>query len=438
MASNSDSPKKLNLLMSTALVAGTMIGSGIFLLPASLAAFGGISILGWLFTSLGAMLLALALSRLSRIIPKAGGPYAFTKTAFGEFAGFLVGWGYWLALLAGLAAVAVAAVGYLGVFGESVANTPLLSALVAILLVWLLALSNIRGVRTAGIVQLLTTILKILPLLLVIILGIVIWDFENFTPFNVSESSNFGAVTATATMTLWAFLGIESATVAAENVENPEVNVARSTVYGMTIAAIIYILGSMAVMAIVPIETLQNSTAPFSDAAQQMLGSGAEYFVAIGAIISCIGAMNGLFMMTGQTLFALSRDNLFHPKLMVLSKRGTPVRALVLSGILVTIFILLNFSRGLVDLFTFIILLSTLSILLPFAFSTMSEMMILIRKKDELPANYKMKTTILGLLAFAYSMWAISGAGREIVFWGFLLFLSGMPFYVLFKWINRE
>lgn len=424
--------------MSTALVAGTMIGSGIFLLPASLASFGGISILGWLFTTVGAMLLALALSRLSRMIPKAGGPYAFTKTAFGEFAGFLVGWGYWLALVVGLAAVAVAAVGYLGVFGEALANTPIISAMAACALIWILVMINIRGVRTAGLVQLLTTILKILPILLVIGLGFYLWDFQNFMPFNASESNNLGAITTTATMTLWAFLGIESATVAAENVENPEVNVAKATVFGLSIAAAVYVLGSMAVMAIVPLEELSQSTAPFADAAKIMLGSSAEYLVAIGAIISCIGAMNGMLMMTGQMPFAMSRDQLFHPKFVIKSARGTPARALVLSGVLVTIFIFLNYSRGLVELFTFIILLSTLSILLPFAFSTMAEMMILIKKKDELPRSYKIKATVLGLLAFAYAMWAINGAGQEAVFWGFLLFLSGMPFYVLFKWINRD
>ncbi len=424
--------------MSTALVAGTMIGSGIFLLPASLAAFGGISVIGWLFTTVGATLLALALSRLSRMIPKAGGPYAYTKSAFGEFAGFLVGWGYWLAIVVGLAAVAVAAVGYLGVFGEALANTPIISAVAACAFIWILVMVNIRGVRTAGLVQLLTTILKILPILLVIGLGLYLWDFENFMPFNASESNNLGAITATSTMTLWAFLGIESATVAAENVENPAVNVARATIFGLSIAAVIYIFGSMAVMAIVPLDELRQSTAPFADAAKIMLGSGAEYLVAIGAIISCIGAMNGMLMMTGQMPFAMSRDKLFHPKFVKLSSRGIPLSALILSGVLATIFIFLNYSRGLVDLFTFIILLSTLSILLPFAFSTMAEMMILIRKKDELPNDYKMRSTILGLLAFAYALWAINGAGQEAVFWGFLLFLSGMPFYVLFKWMNRE
>ena len=151
---------KLNLVMTIALVAGTMIGSGVFLLPASLAAYGGISVWGWSFTTVGALLLALMLSRLSRQIPKAGGPYAFTKAAFGEFAGFLVGWGYWLALLIGAAAIAVAAVGYLGVFVPLLSSEPAVSGITACMIIWLLVVANIAGIRTAGLVQLVTTIFK--------------------------------------------------------------------------------------------------------------------------------------------------------------------------------------------------------------------------------------------------------------------------------------
>ena len=191
-------------------------------------------------------------------------------------------------------------------------------------------------------------------------------------------------MTATATMTLWAFLGIESATVAAENVDRPEENVAKATIFGVLIATVVYILGTMSVMAIVPVDELSVSTAPFADAANSLLGPAAEYFVAIGAVISCLGAVNGIIMMLGQMPFALARDRLFHPMFKKLSKQGTPTAALILSGILTTLFIGFNYARGLVDLFTFIILLSTLSMLLPLAFTTMSELIILLKRRGSI------------------------------------------------------
>ncbi len=429
---------KLGIWMSTSLVAGTMIGSGIFLLPASLAAYGGVSLLGWTFTTAGAMLLALTLSRLSRMIPKAGGPYAFTRAGLGEFAGFLVGWGYWLALLTGSAAIAVATVGYLGVFVPALVSSPLIAGVIALLIIWTLAGVNIAGTMQAGRVQMTALILKLLPLVVVIVGGMVYFNTDHLTPFNASDQSTLGAVTSTATLTLWAFLGIESATVAAETVENPTQNISRATIMGTILAAVIYVFGSTAVMMIIPPEELRASTAPFADAALAMFGPGAQYAVAIGATISCLGALNGMILLQGQMPFALARDGLFHTAFGALSRRGTPQPALLLSAALVTVFIALNYSKGLVDLFTYIILLSTLSILLPYSFSTMSECMLILRDRGQLPSSERRKRLILASLAFTYSLWALSGAGQTAVYWGFLLFLTGIPVFVFFKWQARD
>jgi APA family basic amino acid/polyamine antiporter len=142
-----------------------MIGAGIFLLPASLAVYGGIGIFGWLLTSLGALLLALMFSRLSRMVPRAGGPYVYTRQAFGDFVGFIVAWGYWISILSGNAAIAMALAGYLGVFWPAISGSPVWAATMALLNVWVLTWVNARGVRSAGILQLLTTCLKLTPLL---------------------------------------------------------------------------------------------------------------------------------------------------------------------------------------------------------------------------------------------------------------------------------
>ncbi len=417
--------------MTTALVAGTMIGSGVFLLPASLASYGGISLFGWIFTSIGAFFLASTLSSLSRKIPKAGGPYAYTQAGFGEFAGFLVGWGYWISLLCGSAAIAVASVGYLAYFFPALSQSQLLAGVTALLFIWTLTLVNGMGTRRAGTFQLVATVLKIIPLFLVIILAFFQFDIENFQPFNSSGSSSFSAITSTATLTLWAFLGLESATVAAENVEDPEKNVTKATIFGTLITATIYILGTMAVMGILPLSIVATSTAPFADAARAIAGDWAGSIVAIGAVISCVGALNGMILLQGQMPFALARDGLFDRRFGKLSRFHTPVLALALSGILVSIFMIMNYTRGLIELFTFIIRLSTLSILLPYSFSTMAELRLL-HSKDSTSKSKGVKT-LVACAAFAYSIWAISGSGQETVYLGLILFLLGMPFFVFFK-----
>jgi APA family basic amino acid/polyamine antiporter len=427
---------KLGLWTGTSMVAGTMIGSGVFLLPASLAAFGGISILGWIVSTIGAVLIALVLSRLSRQIPKTGGPYVYTRSAMGETLGFLVGWGYWFAILTGGAAIAVACVGYLGIFFPVLTEKPVTSAITALVIIWILVIVNVRGVREAGVFQLVTLVLKLLPLAMVIFAGLFYFQPDHFQPFNLSENSTFSAISATGALTLWAFCGLESVTVAAEDMEDPEKNVARVTIYGVLLAATVYILGTVAVMGILPSDVLQNSNAPFADAATARFGDLAGSIVAIGAIIACLGALNGIIFVQGRVPFAMAKDNLFPVQFSRLSKRGTPAAALIVSGIITTIFIALNYSKSLVELFTYIILLSTLSILLPYAFSAIAELILLAKNKESMDKRLVTKNLILGLGAFLYAFWMIFGVGQEAGYWGLLLLIAGLPVYVYFKWTN--
>lgn len=154
--------KALGLWTCTALVMGNMIGSGIFLLPASLAVYGGISLLGWLFTAAGAWMLALLFAGFARTLPRAGGPYAYSRAGLGDFAGFLVAWGYYISLLTGNAAIAVAMVSYASVFWPQLSANPALGALTAIGAIGLLTAINVRGVKAAGIVQLVTPFSRLL------------------------------------------------------------------------------------------------------------------------------------------------------------------------------------------------------------------------------------------------------------------------------------
>ncbi|HKS93763.1 MAG TPA: amino acid permease, partial [Gammaproteobacteria bacterium] len=180
--------RSLGLATTTSIVIGNMVGSGVFLLPASLAVYGAYSLWGWGFSTVGALLLAWVFSSLSRRLPKAGGPYAYPREAFGDFAGFLIAWIYWLSILGTNAAVAVAFASYLTVFIPVLGTVPLYGGLAAIAAVWVLTALNIWGVRAAGNVQLATVILKLAPLLALAIFGFFYFDPKLLTTAHVTVS----------------------------------------------------------------------------------------------------------------------------------------------------------------------------------------------------------------------------------------------------------
>jgi len=418
--------KTIGLWMTTALVVGNMIGSGVFLLPASLGSFGGISVFGWLFTAVGATILALVFARLGRLIPKAGGPYAFTREGLGDFPAFLVAWGYWISAWAGNAAIATALVGYLGVFFPALRTNAGLAAFVALANVWVLTVVNARGVREAGYVQLVTTILKVIPLIVIGSVGFLFFQGDNFIPFNASGGSSFSAISATAAITLFAFLGLESATVPADQVEDPQRTIPRATIVGTVITAIIYVLSSVAVMGVIAPADLAQSTAPYADAAQTMFGGVGLYLVGAGAVIACFGALNGWILIQGQIPRAAAADGLFPRQFAKLSPQGTPVFALVVSSVFITVLVGMNYTGGLVQQFTFITLLATLAALVPYAFCSAAALII---------GKGSGRDALWATLGFLYAVWAIGGAGREAVYWGFLMLMGGVPVYV---WMKRQ
>ena len=439
MSQNKGHNKKegIGFWLSTSLVVGNMTGSGIFLLPAALALFGGISIFGWFFTVAGTILLALVFSRLSRLITKAGGPYTYSREGFGDFAGFLVAWGYWLSIWTGNAAIAVAGVGYLSVFIPSLKENQIISALVAVGAIWVFTSINTKNIKTVGVVQLITTIIKVLPLLLLGSLGFLYFNAAHFKPFNLSDASSFDAVTATAALALWAFLGLESATIPSDKIRNPRKTVPRATIAGIGITALLYISSTIGVMGIIAPADLQSSAAPFADAAQKVWGDWAYVLVAAGAAIACFGALNGWILLQGQLPMAAARDKLFPPGFKKVNKKGIPITGLIIASILATLLVGLNYSKGLVKMFSFIIMLSTLSCLLPYLFSSLAEIALYLRKKKSFNRRRLITSSLISIPAFLYSVWAITGLEYEVLLWGTILLASGIPFYAYLKFRLR-
>jgi APA family basic amino acid/polyamine antiporter len=428
------------MYMASALVVGNMIGSGIFLLPSSLAGFGGISVVGWVFTATGAMLLALVFARLARAFPATGGPYAYSRRAFGDFVGFLTAWGYWIAAWVGNAAIAVAFVSYLGYFSafDAVNTNRVLAAAVAIGTIWLLTFVNSLGVRRGGWAQVVTTVLKLVPLLALAVFGLFFIDIDNFGGFNTSGQSAYGAVTAIAALTLWAFIGVESATVPAGDVENPRRVIPRATIIGTALTALVYIAGTVAVMGILPAAALAESGAPFADAADAAFGGWAGPVIALAAVVSAFGCLNGWILLQGQVPMAAARDGLF-PKVFARTTRsGAPVVGLVVSSVLITGLTVMNYNASLVDQFTFVILLATLTTLIPYVFSAAAQLLLLVTDRARFEGKRFAGHAVIAALALAYSIWTVAGSGYEIVYKGFLLLLLGIPVYLWMKYSSAR
>jgi APA family basic amino acid/polyamine antiporter len=424
--------RKVGLLTATSLVVGNMIASGVFMLPATLAGYGGISLVGWVVSCVGAMSLALVFGWLSKLRPNAtGGPYAYVRDGMGDFAGYLVAWGYWISVWATNAAIAVAFVSYLGEFVPIISENTYVGILTGLAAIWLLTFVNSMGIREAGAVQLITTILKIAPLLLISIGGLFYLNIDHFIPFNASNESDLSAITATTTLTLFAFLGLECATIPSENIRDPEKTISRATVIGTLLTLVVYVLGTVAVMGILPPEVLKTSKAPFSDAAALIWGEPARYIVAAGAVIATFGALNGWILIQGQMPMAASRDNLFPKIFKKESSKGTPVIAIVVSSVLVSALMGMNFSRSLADTYKYMILLSTMTSLLAYSLSMPSYVILL--SKDKTLDTTDWVRIVVTIVGFIFSLWAIIGSGEVIVYWGFILLMAGVPFYAVMK-----
>ena len=420
-------PRLLGLGGATALVVGNMIGSGAFLLPASLAPYGAASLLGWGVSAGGAVLLALVFARLAALHPRSGGPYAYAHLVFGDAVGFAVAWCYWVAIWCANAAIAVAFAGSLGALWPPFTATPLRAAACALAALWLCTAFNLRGLRTASGVQAVTTVLKAVPLLLVGVLGLASLQRANFVPFNPSGLPLLDVTAATTALTLWALLGLECATVPAEGVRDPRRTVPRATVLGTLLATALTVLACTAVLGLAPAAEIKASGAPFAEVAQRHWGRGAAVGMAAAMAVSTFGALNGWVLMQGQIAWAAARDGLFPAAFARTDAAGTPRVGLLAGSVLASLLVAANFGGTLVQLFTWSILLSTAATLLPYLVTAAAALRLALRRRGGLRVPHG----VVAALALAYSVWALAGTGREALLWFGGLLLAGLPLYRL-------
>ncbi len=429
--------KSLGFWRTWALVVGTMIGSGIFLLPAVLAPHGAFSLVGWIVAGTGTLFIALMLGTLARRIPKIGGPYAYTRVAFGDLPAFLIAWGYWICVWAGSAAMAVAFSGYMSVFLPSIATAPIAGAVSALIILWIFTAINLGGVGNVGIVQLVTTLLKMLPLFIVAAGGLFAGEVASITPANPQNEPLLLHIAGVALLTMWAFVGMEAATIPADDVVAPERTIPRALLTGTLTATAVYIFATLGVMALVPAAELAQSSAPFADAAFRLFGSLGAGLIGVGALVSIGGALNSNILLSGQMPRAAALDNLFPARFGDLNKNEVPEFSLVVSSCLSSALIIMNYSKGLVAAFTTMILLSTLMTLVPYAVSAVAELQLQKRQKTA-GGSVKISSIVIAGLALFFSVFAIIGSGAEVVIYGALLLVLGMPVYLFVRRKSRN
>jgi len=426
----------LGLSQATALVVGGVVGTGIFLLPATLAKYGTISILAFGLVTLGALAIASIFGKLGSRIPAAGGPYAYARQAFGEFPGFLNAWSFWITAWAGNAGIAVAWVGYVNYFlhWDSKAG----KILIALVGLWIPALINLSGVKNMGLFQVVTTVLKFVPLMFVAIVGLFFIKSANFGPFNASGDDFLGALQTSAALVVFAYSGIEAASVAAGKVRDPERNIGRASIFGTLACAAVYMLSTIAVMGNVPHGELVDSSAPFSDALNNMFGGSIwGGIMAAMAIVSGIGALNGWTMLCAEMPYAAAEDGMFPKPFASVSKSGVPAFGILVATILTSVVAAVNYLWS-EDAFETILLLATVTTVIPYMFSAGAQLFWLVTRERPVSRVALAKDLTIACLGFLFTLWMVYGAGADAVLKSLIMLLLGIPVYIWVKAARGE
>ncbi|MFC5576599.1 amino acid permease [Lysobacter niabensis] len=421
--------RKLGFWMCTALVVGNTIGIGIFLLPASLAPYGFNATIGWLVTVVGCLVLARVFARLPRELPEADGPYGYIRTTLGDIPAFLSIWCYWVSLWITNAAIATGVVGYIGAVFPAMAGIQ--PAIVALILLWIFVAINLLGVRTGGRVQVVTTALKLLPMLAVALLGawLLLTSPAVYTSHLPATPLRLGDVMAASTIALFAMLGLESATVPAGRVDDPARTIPRATMAGTILTAVIYIIVSTVPMLLIPQQELASGGAPFATVMDRYAGVGAGRWLALFVVISGLGALNGWTLLVGELTRTMAINGVMPAVLARNNARGAPAAALLVTGLLGSVMVVMSYSKSLVDGFTFLSRVVTAANLPLYLCCSLA--LVILWRRGERAAMRGMLA--VGLLGTGYVLFAFVGLGHEPFQLGLLLAAAGLPLYVFMR-----
>lgn len=417
--------KKMNFWSVTSLVAGSQIGTGIFLLPAALAAYGAVGLSSWLVTGTGAILLALVFAHLSAHTPKTGGPHTFIEGAFGKSFGFFAAWTYWTISWLSSPLVVVSIVSYLSpLLGDL---HPLSNLLLELSFLGFIVGINLSGARTAGRIEFILTLMKLLPLIIVPGAGILFFNKSHFIPFNPTGEPIMQVLSSAAILTFWGFIGVESATTSAGSVENPKKTIPRAVITGTLIVAIAYIFSSTLIMGIIPRELLATSKAPFADAAQMVFGGNWYLVISIAASIVCLGTLNAWVLTSGQIALGAADDGHLPRLFATKNSHGAPKWGLIISALGIVPVLILTMNQNLISTITSVIDISVTAFLFIYTLSTLSYL--------KLFWKTSITRLFIGCGSLIFCSWALLSTNLSTIGWAALITLSGTPLYL---WKRRK
>lgn len=420
--------QKMGFWSVTSLVAGSQIGTGIFLLPASLATFGSAGLMSWFITGSGAVFLAFIFAKLCSHMTKTGGPHTYVEAAFGKTLSFFCAWTYWVISWLSSPLVVIAVVTYLTPLIGNV--TPLeqffLECMILIAITWI----NLFGLKTAGSVEFVFTLLKLIPLIVVPCAGLFFMHASHFTPFNPSDFTTLGAINAAALLTMWGFIGVETATTPGDSVENPTKTIPKAIITGTLIVASVYILSSIVIMGVVPPESLLQSKAPFADAASIIFGGNWHLWISVIASLVCLGTLNAWVLTSGQIALGAANDGHFPQFFSRKNKNGAPVWSILISVLGMIPVLALTMDMSLISQINFMIDVSVTAFLFVYLLCTCAYWKLFILQENK---TVSLGTLFVGIGAFCFCVWALWGAGLKMVSLALLISLSGLPIY----WIKK-
>jgi APA family basic amino acid/polyamine antiporter len=428
----------LGLTSSTGLVVGSIVGTGVFTMPAVLAGAGTMSLVVLGVIAVGALLLGVLFGQLTRRVANSdGGVYAYARHEFGDFAGYLVGWCYWIQSWAGNAAIVSSWVFYVDALFHITPNG-MGNWGIAMVGLWVPAVVNLVGVRQMAWFQNLTVVLKFLPLLFV---GVVGWFFvrsANFGPFNASGGSLYSGIGIAAGVALFSFIGVEAAAVTAKRVRDPRRNVGRASITGTAASAVLYVLVSAAVMGLVAHHGLVNNGAPFVNAFESIFSQGAwaGRLVAVLAVISGIGALNGWTLIVTETSRAIAKDDLFPRPFAWADHKDTAWFGILIGTGLPSLLMLWRYSTSSgLTIFTYLVDLSVVTVAIPYFFSAIAQLTYLVSRRRRVEGWRLARDLTVAGASVLFSLWVTFASGYQVVYQAMLVLLIGL---VLYAFLNAR
>lgn len=420
--------KKMTMMQLTVIVAVNMMGSGIIMLPANMAKVGAISLLSWVVTALGSMAIAYGFAQAGLFNQRPGGMSAYAEEAHGKAGFFMTFYLYFFSLAIGNVAIAISAVGYLATFFPWLSSTPVATCVGVIGLIWLTTVANFGGPSLTGRIGSVTVWGVILPVGLLSIIGWFWFSGNTFAaawnPQGMSIGKGLGSSVA---LTLWAFLGMESAAQNSGAVENPKKNVPIACMLGTLGAAVVYVLSTTVIQGIVPNAELTKSTGPFGLAFAKMFNPTVGSIVMALAVMACLGSLLGWQFTISQTAKSAADDRMFPSIFSRMNSMGAPVAGMIVMGVVQCVMALSTISPNLNDQFNVLVNLAVVTNVVPYILA-LSGLMVMMQNAH-VPEKVYRRNTVVATVAMLYSVYAIFASGKDAVLGGMIVMGIGFMIY---------